>query len=137
MIGEFIALQWQFENDPAGLADVLNDWFDIEDDDLVRQEEVEMALAKEQVQPTAGNNENPMEIEPSSDSDMAMLPEDSSDPDGDSDSEVQPLTRTEALNSVNVTEGIEMAKKLLQIMTSLDEDEASHMLARVYACALT
>ena len=66
LIGEFIALQWQAENDPAGLADVLNDWFDIEDDDLVRQEEVEMALEKEQVQPTAGNNENPMENDPSS-----------------------------------------------------------------------
>ena len=80
MIGEFIALQWQTENDPAGLADVLNDWFDINDDDLVRQEEVEMALKKEQVQPTTGNNENPMEIDPSSSSNMAMLPEDSSDP---------------------------------------------------------
>ena len=33
---------------------------------------------------------------------------------------------------MNITEGIEMAKKLLQIMTSLDEDEASHMLTRVY-----
>ena len=135
LIGEFIALQWQAENDPAGLADVLNDWFDIEDDDLVRQE-VELALEKEQVQPTAGNNENPMEIDPSSSSDMTMLPEDSSDPDDDSDSEVQPLTRTEALNSVNITEGIEMAKKLLQIMTSLDEDEASHMLTRVYLKSL-
>ena len=93
----------------------MNDWFDIGDDDLVRQEEVEMALEKEQVQPTAGNKENPMEIDPySSSSDMAMLPEDSSDPDDDSDSEVQPLTRTEALNSVNITEGIEMAKKLFK-----------------------
>ena len=36
LIGEFIALPWQAENDLAGLADVLNDWFHIEDDDLVR-----------------------------------------------------------------------------------------------------
>ena len=38
----------------------------------------------------------------------------------------------EALNSVNITEGIEMVKKVLQMMTSLDEDEASHMLTKVY-----
>ena len=63
---------------------------------------------------------------------MAMLPDDSSDPGNDSDSEVQSLTRTEALNSMNITEGIEMVKNLLQIMTSLDEAEASHMLTRVY-----
>ena len=55
-------------------------------------------------------------------------PEDSSD----SDSEVQPITRMEVLNSVNITEGIEMVKKVLQMMAILGEDEASHMLTRVY-----
>ena len=53
-----------------------------------------------------------------------VLPEDSSDPD----SEVQLLTRMEALNSVNITEGTEMVKKVLQMMAVLGEDEASHML---------
>ena len=40
--------------------------------------------------------------------------------------------RMEALNSVNITEGIEMVKKVLQMMAVLGEDEASHMLTRVY-----
>jgi hypothetical protein len=46
LIGEFAALQWQAENDPAGLVDVLNDWFDIEDSDIVKQDEVQIALKK-------------------------------------------------------------------------------------------
>ena len=61
-----------------------------------------------------------------------ILPEDPSCSDDDSDSEVQSLTRMEALNSVNITEGIEMVKKVIQMMSSLDEDEASCMLTRVY-----
>ena len=32
----------------------------------------------------------------------------------------------EALNSVNITEGIEMIKKAIQIMSLLDEDESSY-----------
>ena len=58
-----------------------------------------------------------------------MIPQEDS---SDSDSEVQPITRMEALNSVNITEGIEMVKKVLQMMAILGEDEASHMLTRVY-----
>ena len=130
-IGEFVALQWQAKNDPAGLVDVLNDWFDIEDGDLVKQDEVQMALEREDVQPTAGNDgatETPMEIDPSS----VDIPPDPLSADDDSDSEVQPLTRMEALNSVNITEGIEMVEKVIQIMSSLDEDEATYMLTRVY-----
>ena len=38
----------------------------------------------------------------------------------------------EVLNSVNITEGIEMVKKVLQMMAVLGEDEASHMLTGVY-----
>ena len=36
------------------------------------------------------------------------------------------------LNSVNITEGIEMTKQVIQIMSSLDEDEVSYMLTKVY-----
>ena len=38
----------------------------------------------------------------------------------------------EALNSVNITEGSEMVKKVLQVMAVFGEDEASHMLTVVY-----
>ena len=58
-----------------------------------------------------------------------MTPQEDS---SDSDSEVQPITQMKALNSVNITEGIEMVKKVLQMMAILGEDEASHMLTRVY-----
>ena len=37
-----------------------------------------------------------------------------------------------SLNSVNITEGIEMVKKVLQMMALLGKDEASHMLTTVY-----
>ena len=67
-----------------------------------------------------------METDLSSNTEM-VRPEDSSDPD----SKIQPLTRMEALNSVNIT-GIEIVKKVLQMMAVLGEDEASHMLTRVY-----
>ena len=110
-------------NDPAGLAGLLN-WLDIEDDNLLRHAEVEIALEQEKVQPAI---EETIETDLSSSTEM-VLPKDSSDPD----SEVQPLTRMEALNSVNITEGSEMVKKVLQMMAVLDEDEASHMLTRVY-----
>ena len=69
-----------------------------------------------------------METDLSSSTEM-VLPEDSSDPD----SQVQPLTQIKTLNySVNITEGIEMVKKVLQMMAMLGEDEASHMLTMVY-----
>ena len=38
----------------------------------------------------------------------------------------------EALNSVNITEGTEMVRKVLQMMAALGEDEASHKLTSVY-----
>ena len=51
LIGEFVALRHQAQNDPAGLADLLNNWPDIEVDNLLRHEEVEIALGQEKVQP--------------------------------------------------------------------------------------
>ena len=111
-------------NDSAGLAGLLNNWLDIEDDNLLRHVDVEIALEQENVQPAI---EETIETDPSSSTEM-VLPKDSSDPD----SKVQPLTRMEALNSVNITEGSEMVKKVLQMMAVLGEDEASHMLTRVY-----
>ncbi len=48
------------------------------------------------------------------------------------DDKVQPLTRMEALNSVNITEGTEMVRKVLQMMAVLGEDDTSHMLTTVY-----
>ena len=114
--------QHQALNDPAALAGLLNNWFDIEDYNLLRHEEVEMALEQEKVQLAI---EEIMETDLSSSTEM-VLPEDLSDPD----SEVQPLTRMETLNSVNI--GIEMVKRVLQMMAVLCEDEASHMLTRVY-----
>ena len=74
---------------PAGLAGLLNTCLDIEGDHLLRREEVEIALEQEKVQPAV---EETMETDLSSSTEM-VLPEDSSDPD----SEVQPLTRMEAL----------------------------------------
>ena len=50
-----------------------------------------------------------METDLSSSTEM-VLPEDSSDPHP----EVQLLTRMEALNSVNITEGIEMVRKYFE-----------------------
>ena len=111
LIGEFVALQHQAQKDPAGLAGLLNNWLDIEDDNLLRPEEVEIALEQEKVQPAI---EETLETDLSSSTEM-VLPEDSPDPD----SEVQPLTRMEALNSVNITEGIEMVKKVIQTMAVL------------------
>ena len=94
-------------NDSAGLDGPMN-WLDREDDNLLRCEEVEIALEQENVQPAI---EETIETDTSSSTEM-VLPKDSSDPD----SEVQPLTRMEALNSVNITEGSEMVKKVLQMM---------------------
>ena len=125
LIGKLVALKDQAQNDPAGLAGLLNNWFDIEDDDLIRHEEVEIELEQENVQPAI---EDTMETEPSSSTEM-VPPENTSDPEDD---EIQPLNRMEALNSVNITEGIEMVKKVLQMMAVLGEDEASHMLTTVY-----
>ena len=128
LIGQLIALQDQAQNDLPGLAGVLNDWFDIENDDLIRHEEVEIALQQENIQPAC---ENKMEIDPSpstSSSSEIVPPEESSH----SDNKVLPLTRMEALNSLNITEGTEMVRKVLQMMAVLGEDEASHKLTYVY-----
>jgi len=42
----------------------------------------------------------------------------------------------EALNSVNINEGTEMVKKVLQLMAVIGEDEISHMLTTVYHTCL-
>ena len=89
LIGEFVGLQHQAQNDPAGLAGLLNNWLDIEDDNLLRHEEVEITLEQEKIQPAI---EETTETDLSSSIEM-VLPEDSSDPD----SEVQALTPMEAL----------------------------------------
>ena len=78
LIGKFVALQHQAQNDPAGLAGLLN-WLDIEDDNLHRREEVEIALEQEKVQPA---NEETIETDPSSSTEM-VLPKDSSNPDSE------------------------------------------------------
>ena len=73
LIGQLIALQDQAQNDLPGLAGVLNDWFDIENDDLIRHEEVEIALQQENLQPAC---EDTMEIDPSpSTSSSSVVPE--------------------------------------------------------------
>ena len=41
-----------------------------------------------------------------------------------------------ALISVNITEGTEMVRKVLQMMAALGEDEASHKLTSVYHTCL-
>ena len=60
-------------NDAAGLAGQLNNWLDIEDDNLLRCEEVEIALEQEKVQPAI---EETIETDPSSSIEM-VLPKDS------------------------------------------------------------
>ncbi len=129
MIGQLVALQDQAQNDLPGLACVLNNWYDIENDDLVRHDEVKIALQQENLlQAFEDTMETDPSTSPSSSTEM-VSPEDSLDSEDD---EVQPLTRMEALNSVNITEGTEMVRKVLQMMAVLGEDDTSHMLTTVY-----
>ena len=89
---------------------------------------LKIALQQENIQPAC---EDTMEIDPSPSprsSSEIVPPEESSD----SEDEVPPLTRMEALNSVNITEGTEMVRKVLQMIAVLGEDEASHKLTYVY-----
>ncbi len=123
LIGQLVALQDQAQNDLPGLACVLNNWYDIENDDLVRHDEVKIALQQENLLQAFDPSTSP-----SSSTEM-VSPEDSLDSEDD---EVQPLTRMEALNSVNITEGTEMVRKVLQMMAVLGEDDTSHMLTTVY-----
>ena len=44
LIGEFVARQHQAQTDPAGLAGLLNNWLDVEDDNLLTHEEVKITL---------------------------------------------------------------------------------------------
>lgn len=44
MLGEFEALDLQLNQDPAGLTALLEDWFTIEDSEIVKLDEVEMIL---------------------------------------------------------------------------------------------
>ncbi len=129
LIGQLVALQDQAQNDLPGLACVLNNWYDIENDDLVRHDEVKIALQQENLlQAFEDTMETDPSTSPSSSTEM-VSPEDSLDSEDD---EVQPLTRMEALNSVNITEGTEMVRKVLQMMAVLGEDDTSHMLTTVY-----
>ncbi len=129
LIGQLVALQDQAQNDLPGLACVLNNWYDIENDDLVRHDEVKIALQQENLlQAFEDTMKTDPSTSPSSSTEM-VSPEDSLDSEDD---EVQPLTRMEALNSVNITEGTEMVRKVLQMMAVLGEDDTSHMLTTIY-----
>ena len=108
---------------PAGLAGLLNTCLDIEDDNLLRHEEVEIALNKKRYN---------LQLKRQWRLTLAAGLDGTARISSDPDSEVQLLTRMVALNSVNITEGIEMVKKVLQMMAVLGEDEASHMLTRGY-----
>ena len=111
-LGNLSALHWLSNNDTDGFSRTLQDWFAAEDDDLVKQDEVEMVLknvacefASEEINEEHEFNEG----EPHDQDEMEIR--DNSTDDGNESLEVeQAKSRIEALNSVNIDESLLMVK---------------------------
>ncbi len=125
------------KNDTDQFRNTIQDWFTIEDNDIVKNDEVEMVLqneiglekkdleesdVEESVQEPAFND---LELEPDSVDDI-------------SDGEMPPptVTRKDILNQVDLNEALQMAKKLHEMMAKLGEDDTSRLLTTVYGKCL-
>ena len=126
LLGDLRSLCVQSTEDPDGLGAALEEWFTIEDNELVRMDEIEMALEEEQCH----SEEFQSTCIVQSDSPAADT-ETPSDDEGIDGKLIQP-NRKNILNQTDLDESLKMVKSLLHLTSSLQEDGTTNMLTKVY-----
>ena len=124
MLGNLRSLCVQSTEDPDGLAAALEEWFKVEDSEIVRMDEIEMALEEEQQH----SEESHCVLENYSPVADSETHSDDEEIDGES---IQ-LNRTDILNRTDLDESLKMVKSLLHLTSSLQEDDTTNMLPKVY-----
>ena len=107
-----------------GLAAALEEWFTVEDSEIVRMDEIEMALEEEQ--------KHSEESHSVLDSDSPVADSETHSYDEEIDRESIQLNCTDILNSTDLDESLKMVKSLLHLTSSLQEDDTTNMLTKVY-----
>ena len=129
-LGDLSALHSLAKNNTDQFKNTVQDWFTVEDNELIKKDEVEMVLRNEIDTSSLGeSNAEESAQEPAFDESCMELEPDSSD---DSDEIPPTSTRKDVLNSVDLDEALQMAKKLHEVMAQLGEDDSSHLLTTVY-----
>ncbi len=136
-LGEMSTLNLLAKNDTDQFRNTIQDWFTIEDNDIVKNDEVEMVLQNEIGLEKKDLEESDVEEsvqEPAFD-DLELEP-DSIDDISDGEMPPPTVTRKDILNQVDLNEALQMAKKLHEMMAKLGEDDTSHLLTTVYGKCL-
>ncbi len=125
MLGDLESLCLQSHNDPDSLTTVLEEWFNIEDSEIIRQDEADMILEGEQ-QHTTNNlgsqhsNDDALEGECDLQADS-----DTGESDEESSQEME-QSRQDILKNVDLDESLQMVKSLLHLTLSLHEDKHAY-----------
>lgn len=132
ILGEFEALHLQSNQDPVGLAALLEDWFTIEDSEIVKLDEVEMILEKEHH--TTDDQEHQSD---DTGCDTGCSAGSSHDEDHETDSDdsceqSSEQSRKDILNGINIEESMQMVRSLLHTSSLLSEDDTTNLLTKVY-----
>ena len=128
MFGDLQSLCMQSNEDPGGLATPLEEWFTIEDSEIVRLNEIEIVIEEEQQ--CISNQEFHSHLESAS----CNLPTHSeTDIDAnDSVGESSEVNRKDILNCTDLDESFKIVKSLFHLTSSLQEDDTTSMLTNVY-----
>ncbi len=132
-LGEMSTLNLLAKNDTDQFRNTIQDWFTIEDNDIVKNDEVEMVLQNEIGLEKKDLEESDVEEsvqEPAFDN--LMLEPDSIDDISDGEMPPPTVTRKDILNQVDLNEALQMAKKLHEMMAKLGEDDTLLILHSIW-----
>ncbi len=133
MIGSLQPLCVQSTEDPDGLETTL------EDSETIRVNEIKMAMEEQQLSEQAHQTEMTLDerqqhSEDLSDGDppvdVCYMDDEESDKDEEESDKVP--NRKDLLNSSNLDESLVMVRSLSHLTSSLQEDDTTHMLTKIY-----
>ena len=122
ILGEFEALHLQSNQDPAGLTALLEDWFTIEDSEIVKLDEIEMILEAT----TCTTEDQEHQNDPASPTPGS---EDLESDSGAQSADLEPSCEQSHKDVLNIEKSMH---GLLHITSLLSEDDTSSLLTKVY-----
>ncbi len=132
MLGDLQSLCVQSNEDPDGFAESLKTWLTIEDDEMVRLDEIEMVMEEEKQ--CTSHEECHTVLE--STSDPPTNSESGTHTNDESNKELSEVNRKGILNSTDLDESLRMVENIMHLTSSLQEDDTTSMLTKVYHTVL-
>ena len=123
----------QSNEDPGGLATALEEWFTIEDSEIVQLNEIEIVVEEEQQ--CISNQEFHSHLESASGNSPTRSETDIDA--NDSVGESSEVNRKDILNCTDLDDSFKMVKSLLHLTSSLQVDDTTSMLTNVIVNART